>query len=264
MTIQAFEWEQRGCVGVVTLSRPERKNALTFEAYDQLIALFHKLAAEHSPRAIVITGAGGNFSSGADVHDILGPLSQRDMPGVLEFSRTTGRLILAIRACPQPVIAAVDGVCAGAGAAIAMASDLRLGTPRAKTAFLFMRLGLSGCDMGACSLLPKIIGMGRASELLLTGRVLEAEQGSQWGWFNRLSPPETLMDDAMEMARQLGEGPSFAHAMTKQMLGAAWTLSLENAIEAEAQAQAICAQSQDFRRGYAAFVAREKPRFEGN
>lgn len=262
--MQTLTWEQRGAVGIVTLNRPDRKNSLTFESYAELSELFRTTAADRSTRAIVVTGAGGNFSSGADVHDIIEPLSKRDMPGVLEFSRMTGQLILTIRACPQPVIAAVDGVCAGAGAAIAMACDMRLGTVRAKTAFLFMRLGLSGCDMGACTLLPRIVGLGRAGELLLTGRVLEAEEARQWGWFNRLSSPEAVLDDAMALAGELASGPTFAHGMTRKMLDAVSHLSLESALEAEAQAQAICAHTEDFRRGYEAFARKEKPRFEGN
>ena len=262
--MSSVRWEERGQVGIVTLERPERKNSLTFESYAQLNRLFCEVAARREIRALVITGAGGNFSSGADVEEIIGELGARDTPGVLEFARMTGRLTLAIRACPQPVIAAVDGVCAGAGAAIAMACDLRLGTARARTAFLFMRLGLSGCDMGACALLQRILGSGRASELLLTGRVLQGEEAREWGWFNRLSSAESLLTEAVAMAADLAAGPSFAHAMTKRQLDAEWHLPLATAIEAEAQAQTLCARTADFQRGYAAFARKEQARFEGN
>ncbi|MFO1408929.1 MAG: enoyl-CoA hydratase family protein [Steroidobacteraceae bacterium] len=263
-TPRHFEWNQQGRVGVVTLNRPERKNPLTFESYDELRNTFHDLASDATTKAVVITGAGGNFCSGGDVHEIIGPLTRMTTPELLEFTRMTGDLVRAMRACPQPIIAAVDGVCAGAGAVLAMASDLRLGTPRAKTAFLFVRVGLAGCDMGSCAILPRIIGHGRASELLYTGRAMGAEEGERWGWFNRLCAPESVLAEATQLAAELANGPTFAHAMTKAQLHAEWDMSLEAALEAEAQAQAICMQTGDFRRAYAAFVARQSPAFEGN
>jgi enoyl-CoA hydratase/carnithine racemase len=261
---QHFRWDQHGRVGVVTLNRPDRKNPLTFESYDELRNTFYGLSTDEGTKAIVITGAGGNFCSGGDVHEIIGPLTKMGMPQLLEFTRMTGDLIRAIRACPQPVIAAIDGVCVGAGAAIAMASDVRFGTPRAKTAFLFVKVGLAGCDMGACAIVPRIIGQGRASELFYTGRVMTAEEGERWGWFNRLLPSESVLDEAVKFATEIATGPTFAHAMTKNQLNAEWDMSLDAAIEAEAQAQAICMQTQDFRRAYEAFVAKQTPKFEGN
>jgi enoyl-CoA hydratase/carnithine racemase len=215
-------------------------------------------------KAVVLTGAGGNFCSGGDVHEIIGPLVGMAMPELLEFTRMTGDLVLAIRRCPQPVIAAVDGVCAGAGAILAMASDLRLGTPAARTAFLFTRVGLAGCDMGACSILPRLIGQGRASELLYTGRAMTADEGLAWGFFNRLVPSEALLGDARRLAADLADGPTFAHGVTKTMLHQEWSMTVEQAIEAEAQAQAICMQTRDFERAYQAFVAKQRPRFEGD
>jgi enoyl-CoA hydratase/carnithine racemase len=259
-----FEWRREGRIGVVTLNRPERKNPLTFDSYAELRDLFRALVAVKEIRAIVITGAGGNFCSGGDVHEIIGPLTQMNAHGLLEFTRMTGDLVKALRACPQPIIAAVDGVCAGAGAILAMASDFRLGTPRTKTAFLFTRVGLAGCDMGACSILPRIIGQGRASELLYTGRVMSAEEGQAWGFYNRLSAPETLLAESMELASQIAHGPTFAHAMTKRMLHAEWDMPIDAAIDAEAEAQAVCMQTEDFRRAYRAFAAKQKPEFEGN
>jgi enoyl-CoA hydratase/carnithine racemase len=261
---QHFRWDQHGRVGVVTLNRPDRKNPLTFASYDELRNTFYDLSKDEGTRAIVITGAGGNFCSGGDVHEIIGPLTKMGMPQLLEFTRMTGDLIRAIRACPQPVIAAIDGVCVGAGAAIAMASDVRFGTSRAKTAFLFVKVGLAGCDMGACAIVPRIIGQGRASELFYTGRVMTAEEGERWGWFNRLLPSESVLDEAVKFATEIATGPTFAHAMTKNQLNAEWDMSLDAAIEAEAQAQAICMQTQDFRRAYEAFVAKQTPKFEGN
>ena len=263
-TPRHFEWTQHGPVGVVTLNRPERKNPLTFESYDELRNTFYDLASDATTRAVVITGAGGNFCSGGDVHEIIGPLTRMTTPELLQFTRMTGDLVRAMRACPQPIVAAVDGVCAGAGAILAMASDLRFGTPRAKTAFLFVRVGLAGCDMGACAILPRIIGQGRASELLYSGRAMSAEEGERWGWFNRLCAPESVLADAMQFAATLAAGPGFAHAMTKTQLHAEWDMSLDAALEAEAQAQAICMQTGDFRRAYAAFVAKQTPVFEGN
>ena len=259
-----FQWSLEGGVGVVTLSRPEKKNPLTFESYAELRDTFRALTHSPEVKAVIITGAGGNFCSGGDVHEIIGPLTKTDMTGLLNFTRMTGDLVKAIRACPQPVIAAVDGVCAGAGAAVAMASDIRIGTPRAKTAFLFVRVGLAGCDMGACAMLPRIIGQGRASELLFSGRAMNAEEGERWGFFTRLVAEDQLMGAAREIAENLANGPNFAHAMTKTMLNQEWNMGLEEAIEAEAQAQAICMQTEDFRRAYRAFAAKQTPKFEGN
>lgn len=259
-----FLWELRDGVGVVTLNRPDRKNPLTFESYAELRDLFRKLVYAGDVKGVVITGSGGNFCSGGDVHEIIGPLVKSDMTSLLAFTRMTGDLVKAIRACPQPVIAAIDGVCVGAGAAIAMACDLRYGTPQAKVAYLFIRVGLAGCDMGACAMLPRIIGQGRASELLFTGRTMNADEGERWGFYNRVSSSEKLMDDAMEMMRKLVAGPTFAHGMTKTMLNQEWNMSLEQAVEAEAQAQAICMQTNDFERAYEAFVSKEKPQFEGS
>jgi enoyl-CoA hydratase/carnithine racemase len=259
-----FQWRQDGRVGVVTLNRPERKNPLTFESYAELRDFFRALVAAKEIRAIVLTGAGENFCSGGDVHEIIGPLTKMNAAGLLEFTRMTGDLVKALRACPQPIIAAVDGVCAGAGAILAMASDIRLGTPRAKTAFLFTRVGLAGSDMGACSILPRIIGHGRASELLLTGRSMSAEEGQAWGFFNRLTAPDALLAESLELASQLAHGPTFAHAMTKKMLHLEWDMSIDAAIDAEAEAQAVCMQTEDFHRAYRAFAAKQKPEFEGN
>ncbi|WP_018718790.1 enoyl-CoA hydratase family protein [Arhodomonas aquaeolei] len=259
-----FRWEMRGETALVTLDRPERKNPLTFDSYAELRDLFRSLVYVDGVKAVVIQGAGDNFCSGGDVHEIIGPLTERDMKGLLAFTRMTGDLVKAIRACPQPVIAAIDGICAGAGAAIAMAADIRYGTPRAKVAYLFTRVGLAGCDMGACAILPRIIGQGRASELLFTGRSMRAEEGERWGFYNRLCEPETLGDDALAMAEQLVAGPNFAHGITKTMLNQEWNMGLDQAIESEAQAQAVCMQTEDFRRAYRAFVAREQPVFEGD
>ena len=261
---QHFKWSLRERVGLVTLDRPERKNPLTFDSYAELRDLFRALTDAPAVRAVVITGAGGNFCSGGDVHEIIGPLTQRTPQGLLEFTRMTGDAVKAMRACPQPIVAAVDGVCAGAGAILAMASDFRLGTPRAKTAFLFTRVGLAGCDMGACSILPRIIGQGRASELLYTGRSMSAEEGLAWGFFNRLAAPESVLAEALSLAAQIAQGPTFAHAMTKKMLHAEWHLAIDAAIDAEAEAQAVCMQTEDFRRAYRAFVAKQQPRFEGD
>jgi len=261
-----FNWRLQERVGVITLDRPERKNPLTFDSYAELRELFRELAAAPAVRALVITGAGGNFCSGGDVHEIIGPLTQRGPQGLLEFTRMTGDVVKAMRACPQPIVAAVDGICAGAGAILALVSDFRLGTPRARTAFLFTRVGLAGCDMGACSILPRIIGHGRASELLYTGRAMSAEEGLAWGFFNfnRLVAPESLLSDAIEVATLIARGPTFAHAMTKRMLHAEWHLPIDAAIDAEAEAQAVCMQTEDFRRAYRAFVAKQPPRFEGD
>jgi enoyl-CoA hydratase/carnithine racemase len=246
------------------LNRPERKNPLTFESYAELHDVFCALQQAPSIRAIVLGGAGGNFCSGGDVHAIIGPLTRLDPEGLLEFTRLTGDLVKAMRHCPQPIIAAIDGVCAGAGAILAMASDLRLGTMRAHTSFLFTRVGLAGCDMGACAMLPRLIGQGRASELLYTGRVMSADEGLAWGFFNRLADPEALLHEAMALAADLASGPAVAHAMTKRMLHAEWNMPLDAAIDAEAEAQALCMQTEDFRRAYQAFVEKRKPKFEGN
>jgi enoyl-CoA hydratase/carnithine racemase len=259
-----FRFEVEGSVATITLSRPERKNPLTFESYAELRDLFLALERADDVHAIVLTGDGGNFCSGGDVHDIIGPLTELDMPGLLAFTRMTGDVIKGMRACPQPIVAAIDGICAGAGAPLAIASDIRLGTPRAKVAFLFNRVGLAGCDMGACAILPRLIGQGRASELLFTGRALEAAEGERWGFFNRLVEPEALLAEAQALAAQLAAGPTFANAMTKKMLHQEWTMGVDEAIEAEAQAQAICMATNDFHRAYHAFVAKEKPRFEGD
>jgi enoyl-CoA hydratase/carnithine racemase len=262
-----FLWRLEGRVGLITLNRPDRKNPLTFESYRELLELFRAIAsppASTAVRAVVLTGAGGNFCSGGDVHEIIGPLTLCDGAGLLDFTRMTGDLVKAMRHCPQPIVAAVDGVCAGAGAILAMAADLRFGTPRAKTAFLFTRVGLAGCDMGACAILPRLIGQGRASELLFTGRSMSADEGFAWGFFNRLSAPEAVLQEAMQLAADLASGPTFAHAMTKKMLHEEWSMPVDAAIDAEAEAQAACMQTEDFRRAYRAFAAKQKPQFEGN
>lgn len=261
---QSFLWRVENRVGYITLNRPERKNPLTFESYAELRNLFRKLAEVDDVRAIVVRGAGGNFCSGGDVHEIIGPLTDMAMPELLRFTRMTGDLVKAIRACPQPVIAAVEGVCAGAGAIIAMAADLRYSTPDTKTAFLFSRVGLAGCDMGACALLPRLIGQGRAAELLYTGRSFSAEEGERWGFFNGIVDAAELGARSTRVAEDLAAGPFFAHSMTKRMLHQEWNLGIDQAIEAEAQAQAICMQTQDFTRAYTAFAARQKPEFEGD
>ena len=259
-----FEWRAEGAVGVVTLNRPEKKNPLTFESYAELRDFFLLLKNEKQIKTIVLTGAGGNFCSGGDVHEIIGPLTQMSMPDLLTFTRMTGDLVKAMRACPQPIVAAIDGVCAGAGAIVAMASDLRVGTARSRVAFLFTRVGLAGCDMGACSLLPRIVGQGRASELLYTGRALPGDEALAWGFYNRLAEPEAVSAASIAWAAELADGPSFGHAMTKRMLHQAWAMGVDEAIEAEAQAQAICMMTQDFQRAYHAFVGKQKPVFEGD
>jgi enoyl-CoA hydratase/carnithine racemase len=259
-----FRWQVKERVATISLNRPERKNPLTFESYAELRDTFQRLNYAEDVRAVVFTGEGGNFCSGGDVHEIIGPLTKMDMPELLAFTRMTGDLVKHMRTCPQPVIAAVDGVCAGAGAIIAMASDLRYATPEAKTAFLFVRVGLAGCDMGACAILPRIIGQGRAAELLYTGRAMSAEEGQAWGFFNDLVPAEKLPEKAQQVARSLAEGPAFAHAMTKKCLHQEWSQSIEEALETEAEAQAICMQTRDFERAYRAFADKQKPRFEGD
>jgi enoyl-CoA hydratase/carnithine racemase len=263
-TPEHFRWAYAGGVATVTLDRPERKNPLTFESYAELRDTFRALVYAREVKAVVLAGAGGNFSSGGDVHEIIGPLTQMAMPALLDFTRMTGDLVKAMRGCPQPIVAAIDGVCVGAGAIMAMASDLRLATPEAKTAFLFTRVGLAGCDMGACAILPRIIGQGRAAELLYTGRAMSAEEGERWGFHNRIVPAETLLEEAQALARGLASGPTFAHGITKTQLNQEWNVSLETAIEMEAQAQAICMTTNDFRRAFEAFAAKRKPEFQGD
>jgi enoyl-CoA hydratase/carnithine racemase len=259
-----FRWSAQDGIAVITLDRPERKNPLTFDSYAELRDCFRTLAYADDIKAVVFGSNGGNFSSGGDVHDIIGPLLNKDMKGLLAFTRMTGDLIKAMINCGKPIIAAVDGVCVGAGAIIAMASDLRIATPEAKTAFLFTRVGLAGCDMGACAILPRIIGQGRAAELLYTGRTMSAEEGERWGFFNRVVEQAALDNEALALAKRLAEGPNFGHMMTKTMLNQEWSMSIEQAIEAEAQAQAICMQTLDFKRAYDAFVAHQKPVFQGD
>ncbi|MBA3595316.1 MAG: enoyl-CoA hydratase family protein [Polaromonas sp.] len=251
-------------VATLTLNRPERKNPLTFASYAELRDLFRALNSATDVKVIVLTGAGGNFCSGGDVHEIIGPLTKMSMPELLEFTRMTGDLVKAMRLCPQPIVAAIDGICAGAGAMMALAADMRLGTAQARTAFLFTRVGLAGADMGACALLPRLIGQGRASELLFTGRAMTAEEGLSWGFFNALHEPADLLSKAQTLAAELAAGPTFAHGMTKTMLHQEWAMTLDQAIEAEAQAQAICMQTKDFTRAYEAFSAKQKPVFQGD
>jgi enoyl-CoA hydratase/carnithine racemase len=259
-----FQWQVESGVGCITLNRPDRKNPLTFESYAELRDLFGRMRLATDVNAVVVSGAGDDFCSGGDVHEIIGPLLKLKAPELLMFTRMTGDLVKAMRHCPQPIIAAIDGVCAGAGAILAMASDLRLGTARAKVAFLFNRVGLAGCDMGACAMLPRIVGQGRASELLYTGRSLAGDEGLQWGFFNRLVAPESLQADARRWAAELAQGPTFANGITKTMLHQEWDMGIDQAIESEAQAQAICMLTEDFNRAYEAFVAKGKPRFQGN
>ena len=259
-----FTWRAEGKVGVVTIDRPDKKNPLTFDAYAELRDFFRQLQYASDIKAIVLTGAGGNFCSGGDVHEIIGPLTKMAMPEIMDFTRMTGDLIKAMRACPQPVISAIDGACAGAGAMLALFSDLRYGTSAAKVAFLFTRVGLAGCDMGGCAMLPRVIGQGRASELLYSGRSMSGEEGLAWGFFNALAAPDQVFAKAMETAQSLAAGPTFAHGMTKRMLQQEWAVGIDEAIEMEAQAQAICMQTKDFHRAYNAFVAKKKPVFEGD
>jgi len=259
-----FGYSVNGKVATIRLNRPERKNPLTFDSYAELRDLFEGLRQATDVKVVVVTGAGGNFCSGGDVHDIIGPLTRMTMPELLEFTRMTGALVKAMRDCPQPVIGAIDGVCAGAGAMMALACDLRYGSAATRTAFLFTRVGLAGADMGACALLPRVIGQGRASELLFTGRAMTAQEGLAWGFFNALHESADLLGKTQAMARDLAAGPMFGHAMTKNMLQQEWAMTIEQAIEAEAQAQAICMQTQDFRRAYEAFAAKQKPVFGGD
>ena len=250
-------------VATLTLDRPDRKNPLTFASYAEIVDIFRALPRDKNVTAVVVTGEGGNFCSGGDVFEIIGPLVEMDTAGLLDFTRLTGEVVKAMRGCPQPIVAAIDGVCAGAGAIIAMASDLRLATPEAKTAFLFTRVGLAGCDMGACAMLPRIIGQGRAAELLYTGRTMSAAEGERWGFYNRLVEAANLEGDVLGMAKSIVAGPTFAHGITKTQLNLEWSMGLDQAIEAEAQAQAICMQTRDFERAYHAFVAKKTPVFEG-
>jgi enoyl-CoA hydratase/carnithine racemase len=257
-----FRWDYSGGVATITLNRPERKNPLTFESYEELRATFYSLDHNHQVKAIVLRGAGGNFCSGGDVHEIIGPLTKMNSDGLLRFTRMTGDLVRAMRACPQPIIAAVEGVCAGAGAILAMASDLRLAAPSAKTAFLFTRVGLSGADMGACAILPRIIGQGRAAELLFTGRTMTADEGLAWGFYSRLV--EHVAAEAVALAEQLATGPSIAHAVTKRQLNAEWNVTIDEALEMEARAQALCMDTRDFHRAYEAFANKQTPVFQGD
>lgn len=259
-----FKLAVTGAVAHVTLARPEKKNPLTFDSYAELVRLFRAAAGDDTVKAFVLAGEGGNFCSGGDVFEIIGPLVEKDAKGLLNFTQMTGDLVKAMRACPQPIIAAVDGACAGAGAILAMASDLRVATPGAKVAFLFNRVGLAGCDMGACAMLPRLIGLGRASELLFLGRSMSGEEGFSWGFFNRLTDAASLAQTAAALAEEIAAGPSFAHGMTKKMLAMEWAMGLEAAIDAEAVAQALCMKTEDFARAYRAFAAREKPQFQGN
>ena len=263
-----FLWSLQGKVATITLNRPERKNPLTFDSYAELRDLFRELLHADAVKAVVITGAGGNFCSGGDVHEIIGPLVRMqeagDMQGLLDFTHMTGDLVKAMRACPQPIISAVDGVCAGAGAILAMASDLRFGSAASRVAFLFARVGLAGADMGACNMLPRIIGVGRAAELFYTGRSMDGAEAERWGFYNRLCDPEKLLQEAQALAAQIAEGPTFAHAMTKRCLHQEWSMGVDDAVEAEAQAQAICMQTKDFGRAYHAFAEKRRPVFAGD
>jgi enoyl-CoA hydratase/carnithine racemase len=261
---QHFLWRTEGKVGVITLNRPERKNPLTFESYAELRDFFDQLRSEESVKAIVVRGEGGNFCSGGDVHEIIGPLTKMSMPQLLQFTRMTGDVVKAMRHCPQPLVAAVDGVCAGAGAILAMASDLRIGTPESRVAFLFVRVGLSGADMGACAMLPRIVGHGRASELLYTGRFMSGVEAERWGFYNRLAAPDAVLGEAQALARSIAEGPTLAHAATKRALHEEWDMGIDDAIDYEAEVQAELMQSEDFARAYRAFAAKETPVFEGD
>lgn len=263
-----FGWQVDDKVATITLNRPERKNPLTFDSYRELTDTFHRLRESSSIRSVVITGAGGNFCSGGDVHEIIGPLvvmrERKQTEKLLEFTQMTGDLVKAMRVCPQPIIAAVDGICAGAGAILAMASDIRFGTPQSRVAFLFVRVGLSGADMGACAILPRIIGHGRAAELLYTGRFMSSDEAERWGFYNRVVPSEVLMTEASKLARDFADGPGLAHATTKRCLHREWDMSIDAAIDYEAREQAVCMQTEDFARAYRAFAAKQTPKFEGN
>jgi enoyl-CoA hydratase/carnithine racemase len=265
-TARHFRWQcsDDGRVATITLNRPEKKNPLTFESYAELRDLFRNLAYASDVRAVVVTGEGGNFCSGGDVFEIIEPLTKMPMPELLRFTRMTGDLVKAMKRAPQPIVAAIDGICAGAGAMIALAADLRLGTPSAKTAYLFTRVGLAGADMGACGLLPRVIGQGRATELLMTGRAMTADEGAAWGFFNALHPRDEVVAKAQALARTLADGPYFAHTITKTMLNQEWAMGIEEMVESEAQAQAICMMTQDFHRAFQAFAAKQAPKFEGD
>lgn len=265
-TARHFRWQcsDDGRVATLTLNRPQKKNPLTFESYAELRDLFRNLAYASDVRAVVLAGEGGNFCSGGDVFEIIEPLTQMSMPELLRFTRMTGDLVKAMKRAPQPIVAAIDGICAGAGAMIALAADLRLGTPSAKTAYLFTRVGLAGADMGACGLLPRVIGQGRATELLMTGRAMTAEEGAAWGFFNALHPRDEVVAQAQALARTLADGPYFAHTITKTMLNQEWAMGIEEMVESEAQAQAICMMTQDFHRAFQAFAAKQAPKFEGD
>lgn len=267
-TPKHFKMEVQGKVMTITLNRPERKNPLTFQSYGELRDLFQNLTYVEQVKTVVIVGAGGNFCSGGDVHEIIGPLvqmqKQDDMGGLLAFTRMTGDLVKAMRNCPQTIISAVDGICAGAGAIISMASDMRYGTATSKVAFLFVRVGLAGADMGACNILPRLVGAGRAAELLYTGRSMDGVEAERWGFYNKLCEPAELLSQAQELAKKIADGPTFAHAMTKRCIHQEWSMGIDDAIEAEAQAQAICMQTKDYERAYNAFVAKQTPVFEGN
>jgi enoyl-CoA hydratase/carnithine racemase len=259
-----FRLSVEGGVATVVLDRPEKKNPLTFESYEELADLFRAAGKDDAVKAFVVTGAGDNFCSGGDVFEIIGPLVERDTKGLLAFTRMTGELVKAMRACPQPIVSAIDGVCAGAGAIIAMASDLRIGTARSKTAFLFNRVGLAGCDMGACAMLPRIVGQGRAADLLYTGRSMGGDEAFAWGFLNRVVEPDALLETATGLARDIATGPTFAHAMTKRMLQVEWAMSIDDAIESEAVAQALCMTTEDFARAFHAFAAKQRPVFQGD
>jgi len=261
---QHVKLEVEGKVATLTLNRPDRKNPLTFESYAEITGIFRAAAHDDQVKVFVITGEGGNFCSGGDVFEIIGPLIEMDTVGLLKFTKMTGEAVKAMRAAPQTIVAAVDGICAGAGAILAMASDLRIGTARAKVLFLFNRVGLAGCDMGACAILPRIIGQGRAAELLYTGRMMGGEEGERWGFFNKLSSSENVLADATALAKEISDGPTFANGMTKRMLEMEWAMSVEQSIEAEAVAQALCMETEDFSRAFHAFAAKQKPVFEGN
>ena len=259
-----FDWRVDGKVATITINRPDRKNPLTFESYDELGRTFRALAHVDDVKSLVITGAGGNFCSGGDVHEIIAPLTEMAMPELLDFTRMTGELVKAMRACPQPIVAAIEGICAGAGAAIAMGSDLRFGTADSTVAFLFTRVGLAGCDMGACAMLPRIIGQGRAAELLYSGRAMTSDEALAWGFYNRICEAGETLGEAQTQAKRLADGPSFAHAMTKHMMHREWSMTIDDAIDAEADAQAICMQTRDFKRAYDAFAAKKRPVFQGD
>lgn len=261
-----FDWEcsDDGRIATITLNRPERKNPLTFDSYAELRELFRRLVYASDVRVVILRGAGGNFCSGGDVFEIIEPLTRMSMPQLLEFTRMTGDLIKAMRRAPQPVICAIDGICAGAGAMLALAADFRLATPEARTAFLFTRVGLAGADMGACGLLPRMIGTARATDLLMTGRSMSAQEGLDWGFFKALCPADQLQAEAVQLARSLADGPWFAHGITKTMINQEWAMGIEEMIESEAQAQALCMATQDFRRAFEAFAAKRQPQFAGN